>query len=67
MAAKKRKNVRVKLPIRRAVEVEMTLRNARDFCGMRGASSELMEHLGNCITSVTEAINNRNRVLGLER
>ena len=62
----KRKNARVKLPIRQAIDMEMTLRNARDFCGVHGANREMMEHLVACINNLSQAIDARNRVVGLK-
>lgn len=62
----KRKNVRVKVPVRQAVEIEMTLRNARDFCGRNGAAQELMDHLASCVRNMKQAVDDRNRVVGLK-
>ena len=67
MKSKKRASVRVKIGIRQAIEIEMTLRNARNFCGMNNASDEIMGRLASCIENVCEAISNRNRVAGLEK
>ena len=66
-ARDRRKNCRVKLPIRQAHELAATLYNVRHFCGMNGASEELMAHIRSCEQNVTRAVNDRNRVAGLGR
>lgn len=63
---KKRKNARVKIPIRQADELSATLYNVRDFCSMHGASEELMAHIRSCEQNVNRAVADRNRVVGLE-
>ena len=60
----KRKNARVKLPIRHAHEIESTLYNVREFCGMHGASEELMAHIRSCQENIKRAVSDRNRVVG---
>lgn len=66
MRSTKRKHARVKLPIRQAIEIEMTLANAREFCGMNGAGSEIMGHLRTCFENISRAIEARNRVVGIK-
>ncbi len=65
-ARQKRKNVRVKLPIRQAIEIEMTLRNVSDFCAVRNADSEVLAYIARSLRSITTAIDARNRVVGLK-
>ena len=65
MAKTRRRTASVKLPIRQAHEIEATLHNVREFCGMHGASQELMAHIGACMKNITHAINERNRVVGI--
>lgn len=63
-AKSRRKNARVKLPIRHAHELEATLHNVREFCGMNGASTELMTHIRSCEQNIKKAVADRNRVIG---
>jgi hypothetical protein len=60
----RRKNARVKLPIRHAHELEATLHNVREFCGMHGAGEELMSHIRSCEQNVKRAVADRDRVIG---
>ena len=63
----RRKNARVKIPIRQAHEMEATLYNVRHFCGMNGASAELMEHIRACEQNIKRAVADRDRVVGLSK
>ena len=61
----RRGTARVKLPIRQAHELEATLYNVRHFCGMNGASEELMAHIRSCEDNVKRAVSHRDRVIGI--
>ena len=60
----KRKNARVKLPIRHANEIEAALHSVREFCGMRGASEDLMTQIRSCQENIKRAVIDRDRVVG---
>jgi hypothetical protein len=38
-----------------SIDLLMTLKNARDFCGIHGASEELLDWLDKCIVRVKRA------------